>query len=69
PDQILDLPNDILGVIQHYAPLGTESGYDVNFDRGPQIGANVWNMSAPDGVIDLPNDILGVIRQFNHSCQ
>ena len=69
PDQIIDLPNDILGVIQHYAPTGTEPTYDVDFDRGPQIGANAWNMSAPDGVIDLPNDILGVIRQFNHSCQ
>ena len=68
-DRIIDLPNDILGVIQHYAPTGTEPTYDVTFDRGPQIGANVWNMSAPDGAIDLPNDILGVIRQFNHSCQ
>ena len=69
PDQIIDLPNDILGVILRFAPLGTEPTYDVTFDRGPQIGANVWNMSAPDGVIDLPNDILGVILQFNHNCQ
>ena len=68
-DQIIDLPNDILGVIQHYAPLGTEPTYDVNFDRGPRLTGPVWNMTAPDGVIDLPNDILGVIRQFNHSCQ
>ena len=67
-DRIVDLPNDILGVIQHFAPLGTEPAYDVRFDRGPQIGPNVWNMSAPDGVIDLPNDILGVIQQFNHNC-
>ena len=68
PDQIIDLPNDILGVILRFAPQGLPP-YDVQFDRGPQIGANVWNMSAPDGVIDLPNDILGVILQFNHSCQ
>ncbi len=68
-DGIIDLANDILGVIQHFAPLGTEPEYDVQFDRGPQIGADVWNMSAPDGVIDLANDILGVILQFNHSCQ
>ena len=69
PDQIIDLPNDILGVIQHYAPTGLEPTYDVNFDRGPSAGPNVWNMTAPDGVIDLSNDILGVIRQFQHDCR
>ena len=68
-DKIIDLPNDILGVIQHFAPLGTEPEYDVQFDRGPSAGPNPWNMTAPDGVIDLPNDILGVIQQFAHSCQ
>ena len=67
-DQIIDLPNDILGVIQHFSPSGA-APYDVQFDRGPQIGANVWNMGPPDGVIDLPNDILGVIQQFGHNCQ
>ncbi len=67
-DGVIDLANDILGVIQHFAPLGTEPEYDVRFDRGPQIGANTWNMGPPDGVIDLANDILGVILQFNHSC-
>ena len=66
-DGVIDLPNDILGVIQHFSPSGAPP-YDVRFDRGPQIGANVWNMGPPDGVIDLPNDILGVIQQFNHSC-
>ncbi len=68
-DGIIDLPNDILGVIQHYAPTSTEPTYDVNFDRGPSAGPNVWNMTAPDGVIDLTNDILGVIQQYLHSCQ
>ena len=67
-DGVIDLPNDILGVIQHFSPLGTEPEYDVRFDRGPQTGANVWNMGPPDGVIDLPNDILGVIQQFRHNC-
>ena len=67
PDGVIDLPNDILGVIQHFSPQG-QPPYDVQFDRGPQTGANVWNMSAPDGVIDLPNDILGVIQQFGHTC-
>ncbi len=38
------------------------------FDRGPSIGPNPWNMTAPDGAIALPNDILGVIRQFQHNC-
>ena len=68
PDGVIDLPNDILGVILRFSPQG-QPPYDVNFDRGPSSGPNPWNMTAPDGVIDLPNDILGVILQFNHSCQ
>ncbi len=67
-DGVIDLPNDILGVILHFAPTGAPP-YDVRFDRGPQTGANVWNMGPPDGVVDLPNDILGVILQFQHNCQ
>ena len=67
PDGVIDLPNDILGVIQHH-PAGT-LGYDVQFDRGPWTGPNSWNdTQGPDGVIDLPNDILGVILQFSHRC-
>jgi CSLREA domain-containing protein len=69
PDQIIDLPNDILGVVFHYAPSGAEPAYDVNFDRGPSAGPNAWNMTAPDGVIDLSNDILGVVLQYQHNCQ
>ena len=68
PDRVIDLPNDILGVMQHFAPSGAPP-YDVAFDRGPSSGPNPWNMTAPDGVIDLPNDISGVIQQFGHSCQ
>ena len=68
PDQFIDLPNDILGVILHFAPGGAPP-YDVTFDRGPNDGLNLWNTTAPDGVIDLPNDVLGVIGSFNHSCQ
>jgi len=67
PDGVIDLANDILGVIQHYSPLG-EPPYDVRFDRGPTIGANHWERAGSDGVIDLPNDILGVIQQFAHNC-
>ena len=66
-DGQVDLANDILAVIQHYAPTGV-APYAIQFDRGPQTGANVWNMSAPDGVIDLANDILGVILQYLHNC-
>ena len=69
PDGVIDLPNDILGVILQFAPLGTGPVYDVRFDRGVTIGANHWQRAAPDGVIDLPNDILGVIQQYNHNCQ
>ena len=66
-DGVIDLPNDILGVLQHH-PAG-DLGYDAQFDRGPWIGSNSWNETqGPDGVIDLPNDILGVIMQFNHRC-
>ena len=68
PDGIVDMVNDLLGVIQYYSPQG-QPPYDVQFDRGPSSGPNVWNMTAPDGVIDLPNDILGVIQQFNHDCR
>ena len=63
PDGVIDLPNDILGVIQHVRD------YDVRYDRGPSTGPNPWNMTAPDGVIDLPNDILGVLLQYGHDCR
>jgi hypothetical protein len=54
-DQTIDLPNDILGVVFHYAPSGNERPHP-------------WSMTAPDGVIDLSNDILGVVQQYNHDC-
>ncbi|MCH8009630.1 MAG: hypothetical protein IIC91_12280 [Chloroflexi bacterium] len=75
-DGIIDLSNDILGVILHFSPFGYTPGtpsvvgnttYDV-FDRGPRVGGGPYNMGPPDGFIDLPNDILGVILQFNHDC-
>ncbi|MEE8346069.1 MAG: flexitail domain-containing putative surface protein [Dehalococcoidia bacterium] len=62
-DGLVDLPNDILGVIVAFG------AYDVTYDRGPSAGPDPWNMTAPDGVIDLPNDVLGVIMQFGHSCR
>ncbi len=65
-DGVIDLLNDILGVIQHYETSGNQlPPYDVLYDRGPTAGPNSWNMTAPDGVIDLLNDILGVILQYS----
>ncbi len=64
---MIDLPNDVLGVIQQFAPSGAPP-YDVRFDRGHRDGETLWSMTAPDGVTDLPNDVLGVIQQFNHDC-
>ncbi len=67
-DGVIDLANDVLGVIVHFAPGGYLPG-DENWDRpaamiGRGLGSN-WNRGSPDGVIDLANDILGVILQFN----
>ncbi len=65
-DGVIDLLNDILGVIQHYQPTpGGAPPYDVVYDRGPTTGPNGWNRAPPDGVIDLLNDILGVIQQYS----
>ncbi len=66
-DGEVDLLFDVLGVINHYSPTGAPP-YDVQYDRGPTTGPNVWNMTAPDGSIDLMNDILGVIAQHGHHC-
>lgn len=67
PDGVIDLPNDVLGVVQHFSPSGAPP-YDVRYDRGPSAGPSWHGTLPPDGVIDLPNDVLGVIGQFNHSC-
>lgn len=76
PDSVIDLANDILGVITHFWPDGyaqgapalVGSGTYADFDRGPVDPADGWP-TAPDGVIDLANDILGVILQFSHDCR
>jgi len=67
-DRVIDLPNDFVSVVEHYAPTGAETTYDAALDRGPSAGPYAWSMTAPDGVIDLTNDILGVIRQIGHRC-
>ncbi len=63
-DGVIDLPNDINGVILHFAPGGYPPE-DIKYDRRLGPGPGVWNLGPPDGVIDLPNDILGVVNSFN----
>lgn len=66
-DRYIDLWNDILGVIARHTASGGE--YNIAYDRGPSVGPNKWNMTAPDGNIDQFNDILGVISQYQHDCR
>ena len=55
-DGVVDLPNDILGVILRFGMLSTDPDWSTLFDLND------------DGVIDLPNDILGTILQFQLPC-
>ena len=63
-DGVVDLFNDILGVISHYS-LDGNPPYEAAYDRGPTTGPNAWNMTEPDGIIDLFTDILGGIAQHS----
>ncbi len=57
PDYVVDLLNDILGVIQHYQPAaGGEPPYDPQFDVNG------------DGVIDLFVDVLGSLQHYLQEC-
>jgi hypothetical protein len=49
-------------------PPTSPTGYHTDFDRGPLVGPNSWNMGPPDGGIGVTVDLLGVARQFGHSC-
>ena len=55
-DGVIDLPNDILGVILRFQMTLDDPDWSPLFDL---------NL---DGVIDLPNDILGTILQFQLPC-
>ncbi len=55
-DGIVDLPNDILGVILRFGMTESNAEWDPLFDINN------------DGFIDLPNDILGTILQFLLPC-
>ena len=50
-------------------PLSDASapGYHTRFDRGAQVGSNIWNRAAPDGVVAL-SDVLAIAAQFGHDC-
>ena len=54
-DGLVDLPNDILGVIQKFNARWGDDNYSLLYDV------------SGGGVIDLPNDVLGVILAFNPS--
>jgi len=49
-------------------PPTSATGYHTDFDRGPLIGPNPWNMGPPDGAISVVVDLLGAARQVGHSC-
>ena len=55
-DGVVDLPNDILGVILRFQMTSSHPDWDPLFDINS------------DTVIDLPNDILGTILQFQLPC-
>jgi len=55
-DGVVDLPNDILGVILRFQMTSSNPSWDAAFDIND------------DSVIDLPNDILGTILQFQLPC-
>ena len=44
-----------------------EPAYHTRFDRGPQVGANGWNVAPSDGAISL-FDVLALLSQFGHTC-
>jgi hypothetical protein len=55
-DGVIDLPNDILGVILRFQMTSADPNWSPLFDINS------------DGLIDLPNDILGTILQFQLPC-
>ena len=55
-DGVVDLPNDILGVLLRFDMTSSDPDWDPLFDLNG------------DGLIDLPNDVLGTILQFQLPC-
>ena len=68
---------DIFAVAGHFGDMGdtaidplsdaSGAGYHTRFDRGVQVGDNIWNLAPPDGAIDL-SDIFAVAAQFGLDC-
>jgi hypothetical protein len=56
-DDVIDLANDILGVIQHYNTTPASPNWDPVYDLDD------------NNIIDLANDILGTILQYQLPCQ
>ena len=61
-------PTKSVALAEALTPPASDTGYHADYDRGLQIGPNVWDLAGPDGAINVVNDVLGVARQFGHSC-
>ncbi len=61
-------PTKTQALAEAFVPPTSPDGYHADYDRGPLIGPNAWDLGPPDGAIDIPNDILGVARQFGTNC-
>jgi hypothetical protein len=44
-----------------------EPAYHPAFDRGDQIGDNLWNLGPADGAVAL-TDVFAIAAQFGHTC-
>jgi hypothetical protein len=49
-------------------PIPPAPGYHTAFDRGEQVGSNIWNRAPADGAITI-QDIFAVAAQFGHDCR
>jgi hypothetical protein len=61
-------PAKAVAQAQALVPPVSDTGYHIAFDRGPQIGADPWDLAPPDGVITVAQDMVGVAAQFGHLC-
>jgi hypothetical protein len=50
-------------------PPAGNTGYHIAFDRGPQVGPDLWDRGPPDGAITVAHDIIAIAAQFGHSCR
>ena len=64
----VDLFIDVFAVAAVFGTQPFGAGYDMDLDRGPPYGEDVWDLRNPDGQVDLFTDIFGVAYQFGHTC-